>query len=170
MARSGAVGAGMARATRAESPGAGQQAPRTAGVASQGATGRVGASQTLVLDGYPSQEQQDLLGPNRGSRRWGVATERANVQQATAAAARAQGIAKVPPPVRVTYCFVVPDHGRRDWDNYALICKPVQDGLVKAEILVGDHYAVLDAAVRFRVEKGRRALEVTIEPAPSGRG
>lgn len=122
-------------------------------------------AQMLVLEGYPSQDQQDLLGPNRGSRRWGVAGERAAVQQTTATEARRQGIRPVQPPARVTYTFVVPDRGRRDWDNYALICKPVQDGLVKAEILAGDHYAVLDAAVRFRVEEGRRALEIRLEPA-----
>jgi hypothetical protein len=121
--------------------------------------------QILILDGYPTLEQQDLLGPNSGSRRWGVAEERKSVQTATWAAAKKQGLVKVAPPVLVTYTFVVPDNGRRDWDNYALICKPVQDGLVKAGILVGDHFAVLDGRVAFRVEKGRRALVVTIEPA-----
>lgn len=122
------------------------------------------APQTLILDGYPDQAQQDLLGPNRGSRRWGVAEERARIQADTAIAARRQGIKPVPPPVQVTYRFVVPDRGRRDWDNYALICKPVQDGLVKAGVLVGDHYAVLTASVVFHVEKGARRLEIVLEP------
>jgi Holliday junction resolvase RusA-like endonuclease len=108
------------------------------------------------------QAQQDLLGPNRGSRWWGVAEERARVQAIAAVEARRQGIAPVAPPVGITYTFVVPDRGRRDWDNFALIVKPVQDGLVKAGILVGDHYAVLAAAVAFRVEKGRRRLEIEL--------
>jgi Holliday junction resolvase RusA-like endonuclease len=120
--------------------------------------------QTLILEGFPTQAQQDLLGPNRGSRRWGVAAERANVQQTTAVEAKRQGIRPVPPPVHVTYCFVVPDRTRRDWDNYALIVKPCQDGLVKAGILAGDHFAVLTGDVRFRVERGCTRLEIVIEP------
>lgn len=119
--------------------------------------------QILILEGYPDRTQQSLLGPNGGTRRWGVAEERSEVQAWTAIKAREQGIVPVPPPVHVTYCYVVPDHTRRDWDNYALIAKPVQDGLVKAGILVGDHYAVLTGDVRFRVQRGCSRLEVVIE-------
>ena len=68
------------------------------------------------------------------------------------------------PPVLLTLTYVVPDRTRRDWDNYALIGKPVQDGLVKAGVLADDSFESLTAAVRFRVERGRRALEITVEP------
>jgi Holliday junction resolvase RusA-like endonuclease len=123
----------------------------------------VSSAQVLILDGYPTQEQQEVLGPNSGSRRWRVAEMRSAVQVETGIEARRQRITPVAPPVFAMFRFVVPDRSRRDWDNYALICKPVQDGLVKAGILVGDHYAVLTAQVSFRVEKGRRALEIVLE-------
>lgn len=120
-------------------------------------------AQILILEGYPSQNQQATLGPNRGTRRWGVAEMRAAVQADTATAARAQGIVPVLPPVHVTFTYVVPDRTRRDWDNYALIAKPCQDGLVRAGILPGgDHFEVLTARVAFRVERGRRALEIEL--------
>lgn len=119
--------------------------------------------QTLVLEGYPSVAQASLLGPNRGTRRWGVAKERAAVHERVAVEARMQRLEAVAPPVLMTLTYVVPDRTRRDWDNYALIGKPCQDGLVKAGILAGDHFEMLTAAVRFRVEKGRRALEITLE-------
>lgn len=123
-------------------------------------------AQTLILDGYPSPEQATMLGPNRGSRRWGVAAARAEIHARVVIEARGQGIVPVAPPVHVTYRYVVPTRTHRDWDNYALIAKPCQDGLVKAGILIGgDHFEALTASVMFRVEKGRRALEIVIEPA-----
>ena len=119
--------------------------------------------QVLVLEGYPSVEQATLLGPNSGTRRWGVAKERAVVHAHVAVVARQQGIQPVLPPVLMTLTFVVPNRTRRDWDNYALIGKPVVDGLVKVGALVDDSFEYLTAAVRFRVERGRRALIVTLE-------
>ena len=132
--------------------------------------------QTLLLDGYPTPEQATMLGPNRGSRRWGVAKARTEIHHWVAVAVHLQEIVPVPPPVHVTYRYVVPTRTHRDWDNYALIAKPCQDGLVKAGILIGgDHFEALTASVVFRVERGRRALEIVLEPAaqhaePAGRG
>lgn len=137
----------------------------TPGVVSLG-TDQPPGRQTLILDDFPTLEQQDLLGPNNGSRRWAVAEERKRVQATTGVEVKRQGIRPLGPPVNVVYTFVVPDRARRDWDNYALICKPVQDGLVKSGVLVGDHYAVLTAQVAFRVERGARRLEITLEQAP----
>jgi hypothetical protein len=56
-------------------------------------------AQTLVLEGFPTLEQQDLLGPNRGSRRWGVAERREYIreryrQDGEAAVAEALGLTR----------------------------------------------------------------------------
>jgi hypothetical protein len=126
--------------------------------------------QTLILDGYPTPEQATMLGPNRGSRRWGVAATRAEIQGRVAIEAHAQGIVAVRPPVHITYRYVVPTRTHRDWDNYALIAKPCQDGLVKAGILIGgDHFDALTATVVFQVVKGMRRLEIVIAPAEQAR-
>lgn len=125
----------------------------------------VGGAQTLILDGYPSTAQAQLLGPNNGTRRWGVAKERAAIHERVAVEVLAQGVRPVAPPVVVTFTYVVPTRAARDWDNYALIAKPVQDGLVKAGILAGDHFEMLTGIVRFRVEKRQRRLEIRLEPA-----
>lgn len=143
-------------------------AVRRSTVGRQATTAARGGPQTLILPGYPSPSQATLLGPNAGSRRWGVAEERKRIQTWAALEAQAQGLEPALPPLHVTFCYVVPTRTRRDWDNYALIAKPVQDGLVKAGILAGgDHFEVLTAIVKFRVEKGRRALEITISPEAS---
>jgi len=118
---------------------------------------------TLVLDGFPSKAQAALLGPNNGTRRYGVDAERERIHGWVAVEVVRQQIGAVRPPVRAVYTFVVPDRIRRDWDNYALMVKPVQDGLVMAGVLEGDHFAVLEGAVRFRVEPGQRRLEITLE-------
>lgn len=118
----------------------------------------------FVLDGYPSTEQAGLLGPNTGTRRHAVDKARARIHGLVKIEADRQQLGAVMAPVRATYTFVVPDRGRRDWDNYALLCKPVQDGLVRAGVLPGgDHFEALEGNVRFRVERGQRRLEVTIE-------
>lgn len=123
----------------------------------------------LVLDGYPSREQAELLGPNRGTRMWAVAEARQAIHARVALEADRQRLPAISAPVRATYTFVVPDRMRRDWDNYALMCKPVQDGLVGCGVLPGgDHWEALEGAVRFRVEPGQRRLEITLEPL--GRG
>lgn len=118
----------------------------------------------LVLDGYPSSEQADVLGPNGTTRRWNVAAARKHIHDWVKVEADRQQVGAVAAPVRVTYTFVVPDRIRRDWDNYAGICKPVQDGLVLCGVLPGgDHWQALEGNVRFRVEPSQRRLEVVIE-------
>lgn len=119
----------------------------------------------LVLDGYPSRDEAELLGPNRGTRLWAVDKARHAIHERVAVEADRQLLPAVQAPVRVTYTFVVPDRMRRDWDNYALMCKPVQDGLVLCGVLPGgDHWQALEGNVRFRVEPGQRRLEITLEP------
>lgn len=118
----------------------------------------------LVLDGYPSKAQAALLGPNSGTRRYGVDAERERIHAWVKLECDRQQVGAVKAPVRVTYTFVVPDRIRRDWDNYALMCKPVQDGLVKSGVLPGgDHWEALEGNVRFRVAAGQRRLEVVID-------
>ncbi len=119
----------------------------------------------LVLDGYPTREQADLLGPNGTTRLWAVREARQHIHAWVKTEADLQDIPSVEAPARATYTFVVPDRVRRDWDNYATICKPVQDGLVLCGVLPGgDHWQALEGNVRFRVEPGQRRLEITLEP------
>lgn len=122
--------------------------------------------QRLVLDGFPTTEQVRVLGPNRGTtNRYVLATARRHVQQGVWYAVREQGIRPVPPPVVLTLRYVFSDARHRDADNFAIVAKPVVDGLVKAGILAGDNAARLSERIEFVKEPGARRLEVEIREA-----
>jgi len=76
-----------------------------------------------------------------------------------------QSLIRMRPPVLLRICYVVPDHRARDQDNYSTgVTKAVIDCLVKGQWLDGDSTNMLRLApVEIRVEKGRRALELTFE-------
>jgi hypothetical protein len=122
------------------------------------------SSQLLVLDGFPTVRQVALLGPNSGT----FSPFKVDaVRQAIAGRVRLETIMQrtrpVRPPARLTLRYVVGDARARDRDNFALVGKPILDGLVRSEILAGDDAARLDLRVEFRVERGARRLEVVLE-------
>lgn len=124
------------------------------------------ATQTLILDGFPSAEVVRLLGPNSGhGNRYAVSAYRQVLKGWVKIQAERQGIKPVRPPVDVTLRYVFADARARDVDNFALIGKPILDGLVKAGILEGDDAKRLREQVVFVVEKHARRLEVVLAPA-----
>jgi hypothetical protein len=124
------------------------------------------AMQTLILDRFPSTAAVRLLGPNSGhGNRYAVSACRQFVKGWAYLEARRQGIRPVQPPVDVTLRYVFADNRARDVDNFAMIGKPILDGLVKAGILEGDDAKRLREQVVFVVEKHARRLEVVLAPA-----
>lgn len=128
--------------------------------------------QRLVLDGFPTTEQVRLLGPNAGTtNRYALQAARNAVKARVAVEVKVQRIRPVPPPVVLTLRYVFSDARHRDADNFAIVAKPVVDGLVKAGILAGDNAARLSERIEFVKEPGARRLEVEIAPRPlDGRG
>ncbi|MBA7683817.1 hypothetical protein ES703_92202 [subsurface metagenome] len=54
----------------------------------------------------------------------------------------------------IQFTFVVPNHRRRDPDNYLAMMKPVVDGLVLADVLPDDNFSVVSyAPVLFQIER-----------------
>jgi hypothetical protein len=124
------------------------------------------ATQTLVLNGFPSAAAVRLLGPNSGhGNRYAVSACRQLVKGWVKIEADRQGIRPVRPPVDVTLRYVFAGNRARDIDNFAMIGKPILDGLVKAGILEGDDAKRLREQVVFVVEKHARRLEVVLAPA-----
>jgi hypothetical protein len=105
------------------------------------------------------------LGPNSGTiNRYGLGRLRKDVQGFVKVAVDRQGIRPVAPPVRLILRYVFPDARHRDSDNFAVIGKPVVDGLVRAGILEGDNAARLIATVEFVKRPKQRRLEVVLNP------
>lgn len=68
--------------------------------------------------------------------------------------------------VRITYRWVMPDRRRRDLDNHTTgVVKAVQDALVTHTLIDADDTScVIGIETQIVYEKGRRALEIAIEP------
>lgn len=66
--------------------------------------------------------------------------------------------------VRLTITFVVPTHGRRDWDNLVAGTKPLTDGLVAAHVMSDDSIDVVaELVLRSRYERGIAGTEYLVE-------
>lgn len=76
--------------------------------------------------------------------------------------ARAAGLKAVPGKVHVHVHFVFPEKRRRDVDNLTARCKGVLDGL-KRGFIDDDSMDVMTLEVSAEVERGRKALVVTLE-------
>lgn len=121
--------------------------------------------QTLTLDGFPTPRQVEILGPNSGTfSPFTVASVREAVHRRVKIEAIVQGIEPVSPPARLTLRYVFPDARARDPDNFAIVGKPIVDGLVRAGILAGDDAARLIERVEIVTDRdtGRR-LDVVLE-------
>jgi hypothetical protein len=128
------------------------------------AGGRSGRSQTLVFNGFPSVSQAKMLGPNGGT--WSpyvVNRVRKRIHETVKMLALLQEIRPMRPPVLVTLRYVFGEDRQRDADNFAVVGKPVIDGLVRAGVLEGDDAKRLTERVEFVVERGARRLEVILE-------
>lgn len=123
-------------------------------------------AQTLTLEDFPSTDIARCLSPN-GRAHWATKKRaRAWVATVTSGAARQDGLRPVGGPVRLTLTYVYPDHRKRDIDNLTTgVTKCVIDALVRGCWLDGDDSrTVLSVTALPSVQKGRRALEILIEP------
>ena len=124
------------------------------------------AVQTLIIPDFPSVDIARTLSPN-GRAHW-VARQKAkeSVAEAVWAAwvSRQDELRPMPPPVHVTYRWIVPDRRHRDLDNHGTgVVKVVQDTLVRLKLLPGgDHSTALTSTVEIVYEKHQRRLEVQI--------
>lgn len=120
---------------------------------------------TLILDNFPSPDIARALSPN-GRTHWAEKKRaREAVQVAFYLAALQQGLDVFDGQVRITYRWVFPDHRARDLDNLSTgVVKALQDCLVKADVIRADDTScVVGMSVEVSVEKGRRALVVTVQ-------
>lgn len=121
--------------------------------------------QTLVLEDFPRPEIARALSPN-GRAHWAAKRKaRLNVVDHVTVAAIRGGLRLMRGQVVLSATFVYPDHRKRDDDNLATgVLKAVRDCLVLGQWLEADDIEHLrQMPVEVRVEKGRRALEITLE-------
>lgn len=126
------------------------------------------ATQTLVVEDFPSPELALTLSPN-GRAHWAVRQKAKNVVRDavwTAWVTRQFELVPVHPPVHVTYRWIVPDRKHRDIDNASTgVVKVAQDTLVRLGMLPGgDHSTVLTSHTEIVYEKGQRRLEIVLTP------
>jgi Holliday junction resolvase RusA-like endonuclease len=136
------------------------------GVLSEATIAPVGA-QTLTVDDFPTPDIARVLSPN-GRVHW-AAKNRARAWVATmvACAAREQRLRPVDGPVRLLFRYVFPDKRQRDVDNLTTgVTKAAIDALVRGAWLAADDSEhVTEVKAEAVVVKGRRCLEIVIDPA-----
>jgi Holliday junction resolvase RusA-like endonuclease len=125
------------------------------------------AVQSLTLSDFPQPALASTLSPN-GRAHWGARlSAREKVATRVATAVRWFGTRAVVGPVRLTFVWVFPRGGRHDLDNLigSGVTKAAIDTLVRLGVLADDSSQhVVSIAAEVRVERGRRALEIRIEP------
>jgi hypothetical protein len=121
-------------------------------------------AQTVILDDFPLPEIARTLSPN-GRAHWRTKSRAADVVRKNVwVAVMTQGIRPVPPPVHVTWRWIVPDRRRRDQDNHGTgVVKVAQDRLVSLGILAADHSDALTGHVEIVYERGARRLEIVLK-------
>lgn len=139
------------------------------------ASQRPGASilgrQTLILEDFPSSTIARALSPN-GRAHWAARSRARNVVESIVGLAiirQRLSDELLGGPVRITYRWVMPDRRRRDLDNHSTgVVKVVQDCLARLGMIDADDTScVVAIETQIVVERGRRALEIVLEP-PSG--
>lgn len=127
-------------------------------------------AQRIVLENLDAKTVQRLSanGLGRGQSFWPRSNARKRVMAAVYALAIEAGWQQFAMPVTATFRWIVPTRGRRDIDNLA------SNGIVKAALdalkgedrwLVDDSSQyVIEVRTEMAYEKGRRALEITLEP------
>lgn len=128
----------------------------------------------LIVPDFPSVEIARALSPN-GRPHW---AERNKAKKAVRDAVWAAWVCRrdelppMPPPVHVTYRWIVPDRIKRDLDNHSTgTTKAAQDFLVRQKLLPGgDHSTALTSTVEIVYERGQRRFEIEIVTAVSAAG
>lgn len=126
-------------------------------------------AQTLILEDFPDPKLARALSPN-GRVHWAVRKQaRQHVEWVVGLAICEQRLTDelMGERVRIAYRWVMPDRRRRDIDNHSTgVVKCVQDSLVRLGLISADDTScVVGISTEIVVEKGRRALVVTVEPA-----
>lgn len=124
-----------------------------------------GRPQRLILEDFPSPQLARRLSPN-GRVHWAVRAEaKREAAHRMACESVIQRIVPVDGAVRLTFRWVFPTAGRHDIDNLIATCKPLIDSMVTSGLLTDDDSRhVVGIAAESVHERGRRALEVLIEP------
>lgn len=120
----------------------------------------------MVLEDFPSPKLARQLSPN-GRVHWAVRAEaKREAAHRIACECLLQRVYAIDGPVRLTFRWVFPTAGRHDLDNLIATCKPLIDAMVTGGLLDDDDSThVVAIAAEVRHEKGRRAMEILIEPA-----
>jgi Holliday junction resolvase RusA-like endonuclease len=136
--------------------------------AAQRPTAADSGAQRLVLDPLDPKLVQRLSANGRSQSHWPRTNARNDVMARVIYQALYQQLPKFATPVTVLFRWVVPTRGRRDLDNLASngIVKATLDSLVEGKWLPDDSSQwVREVRTEMVYERGRRALEVEIEPA-----
>jgi hypothetical protein len=121
--------------------------------------------QQLLLDNFPRPSVARTLSPNGRAHHM----QRARATEAVAIHVRVmaimQGLRRMQGPVVMQPTFVYPVRRKRDDDNAATgVLKATRDALVRGSWLEADDVEHLrQLPVEMRIEKGRRALELSFE-------
>lgn len=128
--------------------------------------------QTLTLEDFPQPALARALSPN-GRAHWATKKKaRETVEWIVGNAIFEQRLTDelLGGQVRITYRWVFPDRRRRDLDNHSTgVVKSLQDCFVRVGLIDADDTScVVGSTTEITVERGRRALVVTLEPAATG--
>ena len=124
--------------------------------------------QRLILDPLDPKLVSRLSANSRSQSHWPRTNAKNSVKVRVFSEAVRQQLPKFTVPVTVTFRWIVPTRGRRDLDNLASngIVKGALDALVEGRWLADDSSQWVRAVnTEMAYEKGRRALEITFEPA-----
>jgi Holliday junction resolvase RusA-like endonuclease len=130
------------------------------------ALGAPGGTQRLVVEDFPSTADARALSPN-GRAHWATKNAaRKEVASAVKIEGTRSGLHAASGPVRLTFCYVFPDRRKRDIDNLTTgVTKVAIDALVRGRWLAADDSEhVVGVQALAVVQRGRRALEIIIEP------
>lgn len=127
-------------------------------------------AQILILEEFPDPRLARQLSPN-GRVHWATrAMAKKEAAHRIAGACLLQRITPVDGLCRLVFRWVFPTAGRHDVDNCIATAKPMIDSLVEAGVLEDDdsrHVVSVTAEVAY--ERGRRALEIVVEPVTADR-
>ena len=125
-------------------------------------------TQTLVLEDLPRPDVARALSPN-GRTHWAAKKKvRESVAELVVLSMLRQQLGAIDGRVRITYRWIVPDRRKRDLDNHSTgVVKVVQDTMVRHGLIEADDTSCLvSTTTEIAYQRGRRALEITLEVAP----
>lgn len=130
-------------------------------------------TQTLVLERLDPSLVRQLSANGRAQSHWPKTNARNRVMTTVYTLALRAGWVRFTEPVTATFRWIVPDRRARDLDNLASngIVKAALDALKDSKdrqgwIVDDSSKYVTEVRTEMAYEKGRRALEITLEVAP----